>query len=58
MKKQSKEKLLTRKQCANFFSVSLPTIHKWVNDGIIQAYKMGGRIYFKQRELFDALKKT
>lgn len=52
---ESKKDFLTRKETAEFFGVSLPTIHAWVNDGLLNSYKMGTKTYFKRSELVDTL---
>lgn len=59
---QSKEKppideneFLTRKETAELFKVSLPTIHDWTNNGILKPYKLGNRTYYKRFELLQTL---
>ena len=49
------EVFLTRKETAEFFKISLYTIHDWVKKGIIKPYKAGNRTYFKQSELVEVL---
>lgn len=39
-------KYLTRKEVAEMYSVTLPTIHSWVNSGKLKAVKIGGRTLF------------
>ena len=46
---------LTRKETADFFGVSIVTIHNWVKEGIISSYKLGNRTYFKRSELVEQL---
>jgi excisionase family DNA binding protein len=53
--KSSKKEFLSRKETAEFFGVSLPTIHSWINEGLISSYKMGNRTYFKRSELIEQL---
>ncbi len=48
---QEQNDFLTRKETAQFFKVSLVSIHQWMNDGIIKPYKVGNRTYFKKSEL-------
>ncbi len=50
-------RLLTRKEAANLLRVTLPTLHHWSKTGIIQAYYLGGRIYYKESELISSLQK-
>lgn len=47
--------LLTRQQTKDFLQVSAPTLRKWTKNGLITAYSLGGRIYYKQHELVNAL---
>jgi len=53
--KDSPKEVMTRKEVADLFSVSLPTIHDWANSGIIKPYKVGNRTYFKRSELFSIM---
>jgi excisionase family DNA binding protein len=55
--KQNLLELLTRREAADFFRISLPTLHKWVNEGLIRSYELGGRVYFKRDELISSLKR-
>lgn len=55
MKKVKKKSILTRKEAADLLSVSLTTLKAWTDQKIIRAYKMGGRIYYKEREVIDSL---
>ena len=53
---QTKSKsILTRKEAAELLSVSLTTLKTWSDQKIIKAYKLGGRIYYKEKELLNAL---
>ncbi len=52
---ESGKDFLTTKETAEFFGVSFPTIHSWINDGLISSYKMGNRTYFKRSELIEQL---
>ena len=47
--------LMTRKETADFFGVSLVTIHNWVKYGILISYRIGTRIYFKRSEIISAM---
>lgn len=53
--KPSKKEFLSRKETAEFFGVSVVTIHSWINEGLISSYKMGNRTYFKRSELIEQL---
>lgn len=50
------KELLTRKEAAEFLSISLSTLKNWTYDKLIKAYKLGGRIYYKRKELVKSLK--
>ena len=49
--------ILTRKEAAALLSISLTTLKKWSDLDYISSYQLGGRVYYKQRELLKALKK-
>ncbi|MFD1551711.1 hypothetical protein DNU06_02585 [Putridiphycobacter roseus] len=53
-KTEGKE-FISRKETAEFFGVSLVSIHDWVNKGIIKKYKIGNKTLFKRSELVDVL---
>jgi excisionase family DNA binding protein len=48
---------LTRQEAADFFGITLPTLHKWTKEGLIQAYDLGGRVYYKRSELLESFKR-
>jgi excisionase family DNA binding protein len=52
------KELLTRKETAELFAVSLVTIHDWCKNGILKPYKVGNRTYFKRSEVFDVVSKS
>lgn len=49
------DKYLTRKETANRLKVSLVTLTDWVNRSRLKAYKIGGRVLFRESEVEDAL---
>tara|TARA_R110002012_G_scaffold286628_1_gene478262 strand:- start:7273 stop:7590 length:318 start_codon:yes stop_codon:yes gene_type:complete len=49
--------LLTRKETASYFSISLPTVHQWAKDGIINPIRVGHRIYFKKQSILNLVDK-
>lgn len=59
-KEQPKDEndLLSRKETAEFFKVSLVSIHAWMKDGIIKPYKVGNRTYFKKSELINVVESS
>ncbi|CAA0162452.1 helix-turn-helix domain-containing protein [Tenacibaculum maritimum] len=50
-----KDKLLTRKQTAELLQISLVTLWNWRKEGIIQAYRIGNKIRYKESEIIEAL---
>ncbi|MCT4580853.1 MAG: helix-turn-helix domain-containing protein [Flavobacteriales bacterium] len=52
------KELLTRKEAAEFLSISLSTLKNWTYDKLIKAYKLGGRIYYKRKELINSLREV
>jgi hypothetical protein len=53
--KDALKEVMTRRETAELFSVSLVTIHDWCNSGIIKPYKVGNRTYFKRSELLSVM---
>lgn len=49
------EKLLNRKEIANYLRVSLVTLTDWIKRGL-PSHKQRGRIYFDKREVLDYIK--
>ena len=54
--KKATERLLSRSQTADLLDISLVTLHKWVNMGLIPCFKIGGKIYFKYDLVIKSLK--
>lgn len=54
-KKSKTVVLLTCKQAVAFLQITPPTLRKWTKKGLLKAYSLGGRIYYKQHEVIDAL---
>ncbi len=52
------EKPLSQAEAVKFLGKSRQTLIKWRKKGIIQSYRLGGRVYFKPSELLEALKKN
>jgi excisionase family DNA binding protein len=49
--------LHTRKEVADYFGITFPTLKKLINNGTIRAYRLGKRkILFKITEIESALK--
>ncbi|MFI3293053.1 MAG: helix-turn-helix domain-containing protein [Rikenellaceae bacterium] len=49
------ENFLTRKETAARLRVSLVTLTEWVNRSQLKAYKIGGRVLFRESEVEEAL---
>ena len=49
------EKLLTTQQTAEYFNVSTVTVWHWTNKGLLTAYKIANRKYYKLSEIENAL---
>lgn len=53
-----KDGLLKRKDAARKLQVSLPTLDSWTKLGIINARRIGTRVYYTDKDINDALKKV
>lgn len=51
----NKEELLTPRQVAEHFSITLPTVNSWVKREKLIAHRIGRKIRFKRSELNLAL---
>jgi excisionase family DNA binding protein len=51
---QEKE-VMTRKEVATLFGISLVCVHDWINKGILTPYKLGNKTYFKRSEIMETL---
>lgn len=49
--KNKKEKLLTRKEVIEKFQIAEATIWRWTKHKIIEAKKVGGRVYYPESEI-------
>ncbi|MFT3920428.1 helix-turn-helix domain-containing protein [Cloacibacterium sp.] len=47
---------MTRQEVANLFGVTLPTIHDWSRKKILNPYRIGKKIRYKESEVKEALK--
>ena len=50
--------LLTRKDVCELLKIRLSTLHNWVKARRLKKYCIGGRVYFKYRDIMDMLKKN
>jgi excisionase family DNA binding protein len=46
---------ITRREVARLFGISLVTVHDWTNKGILTAYKIGNKVFYKRVEVENAL---
>jgi hypothetical protein len=46
---------LTRRQTAEFFGVSLNCVNDWTRKGILTAFKVGQRTYYKRSDLLQVM---
>jgi hypothetical protein len=51
------EPLLSRKEIASLFRISLVTLHDWMNRGL-PCHKQRGRVYFIRSEVMEYVKKN
>lgn len=51
------ETLLSRKEVAGIFRISLVTLHDWMNRGL-PCHKQRGRVYFIRSEVIDYVKRN
>lgn len=47
---------VTRQDVAELFKISLPTVHAWINAGILKPYKIGNKTRFLLSEVKAAAK--
>ena len=45
------DQFLTKRQLTELLTVSLSTVNKWTSRGVIQAYQLGGKVYYKASEV-------
>jgi len=55
--KQEAEKPFSQTEAIQFLGKSRQTLISWRKKGVIQSYRLGGRIYYKPSELVAALQK-
>ncbi|MDV4068936.1 helix-turn-helix domain-containing protein [Elizabethkingia anophelis] len=54
--KSEEKPLYTRQETAELLDVSLTTLHNWNKAGILNAKKMGSRVYYSKEEVMALLK--
>jgi excisionase family DNA binding protein len=46
---------LTRNEVAEMLKIDLSSVHNWTKKRILQAYQCGGRVYYKRKEVEEAI---
>jgi len=46
---------LTRNEVAEMLQIDISTVHNWTKSDKIQSYGIGGRIYYKRKEVENAI---
>ncbi len=52
------KEVMTRKETAQFFGVSLVTVHDWTRAGILHPYKVGNRVFYRRSHLMQVLEQS
>ena len=47
--------LLTRKQTAKFYGISLPTLNEWTKNGTVPAKRIGGSVRYEKQVVLNSL---
>ena len=48
---------LSRKDVVEMLQIDISSVHNWTKKGILQAYQIGGRVFFKRKEIEAAIVK-
>jgi excisionase family DNA binding protein len=56
LQQTTNKNLLSLKETADYFKVTLATIHNWKKNGTLPYYKIGRKTYFKLNEVYNCLK--
>lgn len=48
---------LTRNEVAEMLKIDLSSVHNWTKKGILTAYQISGRVYYKRKEVETAIVK-
>ena len=46
---------MTRQEVADFFQISLVTVHDWTKKGILSGYRIGHRIRYKRSDIVKSI---
>ena len=53
--KQNQSKFISRKEAAKLLQISLPTLHDWTKEGLLNSYQIGTRVLYKPEEVEQSL---
>lgn len=56
IKDEEPNKLMSRKDVADYLQISLPTLSEWTKMGWLRSYKIGNRILYKSKEVDNSLR--
>lgn len=48
---------LTRLEVSKLLKIDLSSVHNWTKKGLLQSYQIGGRVYYKRKEVENAIVK-
>ena len=46
---------LTRREVSKMLKIDLSSVHNWTKKGILTAYQIGGRVFYKRTEIENAI---
>ncbi|WP_420378808.1 helix-turn-helix domain-containing protein [Gilvibacter sp.] len=46
---------LTRQDLSDLLKIDLSTVYNWTKKGILKAYQIGGRVYYKRAEVEQSM---
>lgn len=58
VKPESKISYLNRFEVVKLLRISLPTLSNWTKAGILQSYRIGNRVLFREDEIISSLQKV
>lgn len=56
LKEEEPNKLMSRKDVADYLQISLPTLSEWTKMGWLRSYKIGNRVLYKSKEVDNSLR--
>jgi hypothetical protein len=54
-KATAQPEFLTRTETAQMLKISLPTLHLYTRTGVLQGYRISGRVLYKSNEVYSSL---